>query len=146
MLDMMSYEPGPTRFEGCITLYNELRVYHTEFNDNYLKKIIHNEIYKHEESGLGSAAGWSYYMKQHLIDTITNEIKEFINVKKRIRLKIRCICKFFKLYRDTLEKRYAPGGVFETEAAKYWNPLIWKLNKRDTIKYISFINNTVNVV
>ena len=45
------------------------------------------------------------------------------------------------LYHHILEKRYAPGGVFETEAIKYWNPLLWELSPRDTVKYIAYINN-----
>ena len=44
------------------------------------------------------------------------------------------------LYHKTIEKRYAPEGMFEKEASKIWNPLIWNLSAKDTVKYISYVN------
>ena len=50
------------------------------------------------------------------------------------------------LYQNTLHKRYAPEGTFEVEASKYWNPILWNLNKQDTIKYRNTMNQHYNSI
>ena len=141
MMEMMSHEAGPTRLEACFILYRELYEYNSQINKNYLRDVIYKEVYKYDEEGLGSAAGWMVYMKDNLTNLLKNKIKQFINIKKRFQVTVRCIGKWMLLYHHILEKRYAPGGVFETEAIKYWNPLLWELSPRDTVKYIAYINN-----
>ena len=151
MLDQMSQLPGPTRKEACRELKYTLDISYNNSNPmsefmkycskNYINYIIENEIYAYQEGDLGSQTGWICYLKNLLLERICNEIKSFVNKKKRLFIVIKCIGKFMLLYRKSIEKRYAPGGDFEREAIKYWNPLLWNLSPNDTVKYISYINN-----
>ena len=151
MLDQMGQIPGPTRKEACNELFHTLKLSYTNTNpasqfikqvsDDYIKYIIYKEVYKYQEGELGSEAGWIFFLRNDLLKTITNKLKTHIKKYNRLLLIIRCIGRFMVLYRKTLEKRYAPEGNFEKEACKYWNPLIWNLSPKDTVKYISYVNN-----
>jgi hypothetical protein len=155
MLDQMSQNPGPTRKEACNELFHTLKLSYTNTNpasqfikrvsDDYIKYIIHKEVYKYEEGGLGSEAGWIVFLRNDLLKTITNKLKTHIKKYNRLLLIIRCIGRFMVIYRKTLEIRYAPEGIFETEATKYWNPLLWNLSPKETVKYVSYVNkNCIN--
>ncbi len=147
----MSQNPGPIRKEACNELFHTIKNCYNNTNpasqfikrvsDDYIKYIIHKEVYKYEEGGLGSEAGWIVFLRNDLLKTITNKLKTHIKKYNRLILLIRCIGRFMVLYRKIIEIRYAPEGVFETEATKYWNPLIWNLSPKETINYISCINN-----
>jgi hypothetical protein len=147
----MSQYPGPTREGACNELFNTIRKTNNNTNpisqhirfatDSFVKDIIKSEVYKYEEGGLGSQAGWMVFFKNDILDSITEQLNNYNNKKKRIKTIIRCIGSFMVLYRKTIEKRYAPDGMFEKEASKYWNPLIWNLSPTQTKKYISYVNN-----
>ena len=151
----MSQNPGPTRKEAYNELFHILKLSYNNTNpasqfikrvsDDYIKYIIHKEVYKYQEGELGSEAGWILILRNDLLKTITNKLKTHIKKYNRLLLIIRCIGRFMVLYRKTIEKRYAPEGIFETESIKYWNPLIWDLSPKDTVKYISYINNKTNI-
>ena len=139
----MSQYPGPTREGACNDLFDTIKKSYNirVASDDYIKYIIKKEVYKYEEGGLGSEAGWLFFFRNDLLSSITDELNSFTNRTKRLKTLIRCIGSFMLLYHRTIEKRYAPEGSFETEASKYWNPLIWNLTPKDTVKYISYINN-----
>lgn len=151
----MSQFPGPTREGACDELFDTIKKSYNNTNpvsqfikrvsDDYIKYVIHKEVYKYEEGGLGSEAGWVMFFKKDLLNTIVDQLNGLSNRKKRIKTLIRCIGSFMLLYHRTIEKRYAPEGIFETESIKYWNPLIWDLSPKDTVKYISYINNKTNI-
>ena len=151
MLDQMSQNPGPTRQQACNELFHTIKISYNNINpaskfikrisDNYIKYIIQKEVYKFQEGDLGSEAGWVVFMRNQLLKSITNKLKIYINKYNRIITIIRCIGKFMVLYLKILEIRYAPDGIFEKEATKYWNPLIWNLSPKETINYISYVNN-----
>ena len=150
MLDHMSQYPGPTREGACNDLFNTIKKTNNNTHpntqhirlatDSFVKDIIKNEVYKYEEGGLGSQAGWVVFFKNDLLDNITEQLNNYNNKKKRIKTIIRCIGSFMILYHKTIEKRYAPEGMFEKEASIHWNPLIWNLSAKDTVEYISYVN------
>ena len=147
----MSQFPGPTREDACNELFDTIKISYNNkgsgsqyiklISNDYIKYIIKKEVYKYEEGGLGSEAGWIMFFRKDLLYSICDELNSFTNRKRRLKTKIRCIGTFMLLYHRTIEKRYAPEGNFEKEACKYWNPLIWKLSPKDTVKYISYVNN-----
>jgi len=137
MLDMMSYNPGPTRESACKEIYGVFSN-NKNISNIYLKKIIHKIIYSYEEGGLGSEAGWLVGYKGDVIEKVQIQLDDwskirmnYINIRSYIRTIIRCIGAFSLSYRTVIEKRYAPGGVFETTASLYWNPILSEL-KPDT--------------
>ena len=150
MLDQISQEPGPTRDEACQDLYITFKLItnnnHPEsskyknLSDDFIMYIIKHEVYKNKEGKLGSQAGWVCFYRNNLLDTIYIKINKYNATKRRFQILVRCIGSFMLLYQKVLDKRYVPEGAFEVEASKYWNPLLWNLNKEDTIKY----RNTMN--
>ena len=142
MMDQMSQEPGPTRDEACQDLYISIKLStNNTRSDDFIMYIVKKEVYKHQEGELGSQAGWTFFYKKHLLETIDIKIKKYTATKRRIQILVRCMGSFMLLYQKVLEKRYAPEGTFEVESSKYWNPLLWNLNKQDTIKYRTTMNN-----
>ena len=146
----MSQEPGPTRDEVCQDLYITVKLItnnnHPEsskyknLSDDFIMYIIKHEVYKHKEGEFGSQAGWVCFYRNNLLETIYIKINKYSATKRRFQILVRCIGSFMLLYQKVLDKRYVPEGSFEVEASKYWNPLIWNLNKEDTIKYINTMN------
>ena len=151
MLDHLSEEPGPTRLEACNELFEELVLpshpeleLYKNISDNYIKQVIKQVVYSHNEGDLGSHAGWLYYYRTQLMEIIDVKIKKYTATKRRVQILVRCIGSVMILYQKTLHKRYAPEGDFEVECSKYWNPLIWNLNKQDTIRYRGAMNQKYN--
>lgn len=141
MLDQLSQEPGPSRDEACQDLYISIKIStNNTLSDDFIMYIVKKEVYKHQEGELGSQAGWTFFYRKHLLEAIVIKINEYCAKKRRIQILVRCIGSFMLLYQKILEKRYAPEGSFEVESSKYWNPLLWNLNKQDTIKYRTTMN------
>lgn len=155
MMDQMSQEPGPTRNEACQDLYISIKIStnnthpdsrkYKSLSDDFIMYIVKKEVYKHQEGELGSQAGWVCFYRNHLLETIYIKIKKYTATKRRIQILVRCMGSFMLLYQKVLEKRYAPEGAFEVESSKYWNPLLWNLNKQNTIKYRNAMNQHYNL-
>ena len=155
MMDQLSQEPGPTRDEACQDLYISIKIStnnthpdslkYKSLSDDFIMYIIKQQVYKHEEGELGSQAGWLFFYKNHLLKTISIKINKYSATKTRFKILVRCIGSLMILYQNILHKRYAPEGSFEIEASKYWNPLLWNLNKQDTIKYRNAMNQHYNL-
>ena len=147
----MSEFPGPTRENACIELFDTIKKCYNNTgpgaqyirlrSNDYINYIIKKEVYKYEEGDLGSETGWILFFRKDLLNSIVDQLNSFTNRKQRIKILIRCIGSFMLLYHRIIEKRYAPEGVFEKEACKYWNPLFWNLSPKDTVKYISYVNS-----
>ena len=137
MLDMMSYNPGPTREGATTEVYSELRYDYPSIYPPYLKSVVKKVVYSYEEGGLGSEAGWLVGYKKDVLDKVHGILKNFAKRKRHIIVLIRCIGVLCVMYKKIVEKRYAPGGIFEQEAALEWNPLLLNLNPNDTLHYIA---------
>jgi len=132
MIDQMSYEPLPSR-QSCA---NEV------VNNLYYKKYLHTAPYnihlmEHdklmnkalafiiEENPQYSLAAW------HMggCDDFENKMIQWLSKRIVARRKIKGIIKTLRLlymiYRSLVEKMYAIGGIFETEADVKWNPLLY---------------------
>ena len=137
MLDSMSYNPGPTRKAACTEVYNSLRVWTgpprlrdllKQRSNIYIKDVIRKVVFSYEEGGLGSQAGWLYCAKSEVENKVINIIRTYTKRRNHIITIIKCIGAFSLLYKKVIEKRYAPGGVFETECALQWNPVLMDPN------------------
>ena len=70
MLDMMSYNPGPTREGATTEVYSELRYDYPSIYPPYLKSVVKKVVYSYEEGGLGSEAGWLVGYKKDVLDKV----------------------------------------------------------------------------
>ena len=55
---------------------------------------------------------------------VVNEYMSKDRVRRKMRGILRSLALLHRIYSDLIEKRYAPDGVFETEIALKWNPLL----------------------
>ena len=137
MLDNMSMAPGPSRAEVTTILFQEVcasmfmeRARNSTLADATipanevvnLQKVI--EKFVREKESMGSEAAWAFGMK----DVLLKELKVILHRRwENILVSLRAIGAFtarsVKRY-AFVEWRYRPGGVFETEAAARWNPLL----------------------
>tara|TARA_B110000008_G_C16577358_1_gene406888 strand:- start:19 stop:561 length:543 start_codon:yes stop_codon:yes gene_type:complete len=72
---------------------------------------------------------WSYTAwcmggkKEYAAETVKLYAKKH-NAKRKIRAVLKTLTYTYLWYKATIERRYMPGGEFETEAAKRWNPIL----------------------
>tara|TARA_A100001015_G_scaffold78356_1_gene86939 strand:+ start:101 stop:553 length:453 start_codon:yes stop_codon:yes gene_type:complete len=144
MLDQLSNEPSPQGHEAAISITNTIK----RLNNRKIRKILNmynqsiqskvksttepfftealNLVIK--EPPQFSLAAW--YMggeNDYCIRVIDICYNKYVIRKLRLR-KIRGILRSLalikRIYDDTLERYYMPGGIFETNAALIWNPII----------------------
>lgn len=127
MMDYMSYFSVPGIDECKRDVINYIKNNNDKINFSKInEELIRKECDKYFENNTPhcSLAGWySFGIK----DCAKEVEKMFINKKTRLR-KLRSILKtcvyMFLWYKETIEKRYIPGGVFEREMSLIWNPII----------------------
>ena len=144
MLDQLSNEPSPQGHEAATSITNTIK----RLNNRKIRKILNmynqsiqskvksttepfftealNLVIK--EPPQFSLAAW--YMggeNDYCIRVIDICYNKYVIRKLRLR-KIRGILRSLalikRIYDDTLERYYMPGGIFETNAALIWNPII----------------------
>ena len=144
MLDQLSNEPSPQGHEAAISITNTIK----RLNNRKIRKILNmynqsiqskvksttepfftealNLVIK--EPPQFSLAAW--YMggeNDYCIRVIDICYNKYVIRKLRLR-KIRGIIRSLalikRIYDDTIERYYMPGGIFETNAALIWNPII----------------------
>lgn len=106
---------------------------HIHFSDSQYKNeygISRNKVKDHVRNMLQrdnpqySYASWIIGGCNHYV----KEIRDFLERRKQARHKIKCYVKtcafMYLIYIHVLEKRYKPGGLFETEMSLKWNPLL----------------------
>ena len=144
MLDQLSNEPSPQGNEAANSITNTIKRRNNEktrtilnmYNQSIKSKVKSttepfftealNLIIK--EPPQFSLAAWymggEYDYCVRVIDICYNK---YVIRKLRIRkIKgiLRSLALIRRIYDDTLERYYMPGGVFETNAALIWNPII----------------------
>ena len=155
MLDQLSNYPSPQGHEAASLIsshinsisnirstnrnkkFNEIlktsNVSNTTFFNEALKLVI-------EEPPQFSLAAWHMGGEEDYCNRVLNICYEKYVIKKqrirKLRGIIRTIALIKRLYDDTLERYYQPGGGFETNAALIWNPIMKIDNKKGFVKKI----------
>lgn len=144
MLDQLSNEPSPLGNEAATSITNTIK----RINNRKTRKILNmynqsiqskvkstTEPFFTEALNLVikdppqfSLAAW--YMggeNDYCVRVIDICYNKYVIRKLRLR-KIRGIIRSLalikRIYDDTIERYYMPGGIFETNAALIWNPII----------------------
>ena len=118
-MEQLSYYPAPSCQEAIIDIMNILK---NDFNSDELKKVKDFALnyYNNNTPQWSLAAYYSGGMKMY-----SEEIKINYKRRKKIKRRLNGIIKMLvcinKLFRDVLEERYKPGGIFEQETTKKWN-------------------------
>lgn len=131
MLDQMSNEPLPSR-QSCA---NEV------VNNLYYKKFLHTAPYniyiieRHklmnkalaliiEENPQYSLAAWHMGGCTDFEDKMIQWLSKRIGARRKIKGIIKTLGLLYMIYKDSIEKMYAIGGTFVSEAAMRWNPIL----------------------
>lgn len=144
MLDQLSNEPSPLGSEAATSITNTIK----RINNRKTRKIlnIYNQSIQSKVKSTTepfftealnlvikdppqfSLAAW--YMggeNDYCVRVIDICYNKYVIRKLRLR-KIRGIIRSLalikRIYDDTIERYYMPGGIFETNAALIWNPII----------------------
>ena len=142
----MSNEPLPSR-QSCANevvnnLYHKQYLHTAPFNIHLMEqnKLMNKALgFIIEENPQYSLAAW------HMggCDDFENKMIRWLSKRTAARKKIKGIIKtlglLYMIYKNIIEKMYAIGGTFETEAAMKWNPLLY--NEYDLPKPPLFEDN-----
>ena len=117
MLDAMSYYPGPSRDEGILEIYSDIKIRLNIESSNMLESIITKQIDNQIKvfGSLGSQAGWAFCAKKEiLMHSIQTYTQKKIQLKNKFKLYVTIIGKLMVQLRKSIENVYKPGGVYET--------------------------------
>ncbi len=127
MLDYISTYPSPTGHNAADEIVNIIINYRTPVInissiENY-KKILHDISYKIvcKNPPLYSYAAWCTGGKEEYVNMVIDKIK---SSKNKIKAIIKTLGFLYRIYRNSQERLYAPGGSFETEHSLIWNPIL----------------------
>ena len=140
MLDQLSYYPSPQGNEAASDI--EYDIDRRKNYNNKIKEII--KAYKSQKKELPffteamdllvqeppefSLSAWHMGGMRNYADRVVEISYEKYIIKKqrmkKLRGLIRTIALVKRIYDDTLQRYYMPGGVFETNAAYLWNPVM----------------------
>ena len=145
MLDQLSYQPSPSgaaaanevvtqliqrggRLSGLSSAsyqnymkFNEALQSYTFSRDTLYSIAL--DILSKKPPPYSLAAWYMGGCDEYCIEVV-NEYMSKDRVKRKMRGILRSLALLHRIYSDLIEKRYAPNGVFETELAMKWNPLL----------------------
>jgi hypothetical protein len=132
MMEQYSYEPAPGPREASLDISNYLRSNYglipkyseriREANDKDITDVAFTYYSRHIPEW-SMAAWYSGGLKEYAEATIMAFVRKQKSIRK-IRGIIKTCALMYLWYKDTIERRYMPGGVFEKEAATIWNPIL----------------------
>ncbi len=131
MWEQLSYEPFPGIFAGTQDVMTQIRHHYP----NEEKLILECGITRVKLNDMVCAiitkddpqcsnAGWLCYGINHYASSVLDLLIKRKKARKKIRAFIKTIAWLYLIFRDGLEKRYKPGGIFETEMSLIWNPIL----------------------
>ena len=131
MWEQLSYEPFPGIFAGTQDVMTQIRHHYADeeklirecgITRVKLNEMVCASIMKDDPQC--SNAGRLF----HGINHYASSVLDFLIKRKKARKKIKAFIKttawLYLIFRDGLEKRYKPGGIFETEMSLIWNPIL----------------------
>ena len=145
MLDQLSYQPSPSGAAAANEVVTQLiqrggrlsGLSSTSYQ-NYMKfnKAIQSQTFSQDTlSSIAlniltkkpppySLAAWYMGGCDEYCIEVVNEYMSKDRARRKLRGILRSLALLHRIYSDLIEKRYAPDGVFETEIALKWNPLL----------------------
>ena len=139
MLDQMSDYPAPKGMAAAKEVVQSIRYWsnsewrnsnHAHLKTEFLKKENMEIVLSTalavltKNPPLYSLAAWSVGGSDNYCNDVIEAFANKIIVKRRLRGILRTCALLSRIYSDVVEERYVPGGVFETEGALLWNPLL----------------------
>lgn len=127
MLDYLSTYPSPKGDRAANEIVNIIINYRTNAinisSTEKYKKILYDTSYKIvcKTPPLYSYAAWCTGGKEEFVELVINKIK---SSKKKIKAIIKTLGFLYRIYRNSQERLYAPGGSFETKQSLIWNPIL----------------------
>lgn len=130
MLDQLSHEPSPTGHEAVDEIVSDIicsrkNMYLISFTEKDKKKL-YDISYKiiSKNPPIYSYTCWIMGGKEEYVDMTINAFINIEKSKKYIRSIIKTLGFLYRIYRNTQERMYAPGGKFEIESSLIWNPIL----------------------
>ena len=132
MMEQYSYYPAPGPGEASLDISNYLRANYglipkyseciRKANDKEITDIAFNYYSQHTPEW-SMAAWYSGGLKEYAQATIMAFVRKQNSIRK-IRSILKTCALMYLWYKDTIERRYMPGGDLEKEAALIWNPIL----------------------
>tara|TARA_Y100000816_G_C26097230_1_gene580863 strand:+ start:616 stop:1044 length:429 start_codon:yes stop_codon:yes gene_type:complete len=128
MLDHLSYFPSPKGKEAAGEIFNriiswpESTIVKTQHDKNILKKHIISII--HSNPPKCSYSGWIMGELDDYVNHCTTSYKKKVLLRRKIKGIIKSLVFLHLIYKETIERFYAPTGIFETKMSNYWNPIL----------------------
>ena len=99
--------PGPSK-EKALNEVVKLFPYHKYVSEVYTSNILDESLTKY--SSLGSLRGWIVLFKPEVLVKVNKMIKD--RLYQRICMKLRILGTMLVLYRETIDRHYAPGSSY----------------------------------
>ena len=125
MMEQLSYLPFGNPNSGAedvllhlnISDYQYRNVYRTDRNK--VKAYVVNLMYK-DDSLSCSYAAWLVYGCEKYIGIVNKYLQRRKKAIKKIKSIIKTLGILFRIYRNSIDNIYKPGGIFEKEASIRW--------------------------
>tara|TARA_B100001057_G_C22348956_1_gene756277 strand:+ start:155 stop:583 length:429 start_codon:yes stop_codon:yes gene_type:complete len=127
MLDHYSNFPSPKGQEAAIEIID--RIYKSSskisIKTKYDKKMLEKHVLSFVISNPPqcSFTGWIMGELNEYVNNCISTYKKIL-VRRKLKGIIKSIVYINLIYKESIEKYYAPNGLFETEMSNYWNPLL----------------------
>ena len=127
MLDHLSEYPSPKGMDAVHDILNSLqypieRIKSYKKDENIFKKIALDIVTKTPPRC--SYAGWVMGELHDYMDKTIHIYKKKILLLRKFKGIIKSIVFINLLYKESLERYYAPNGKFETYSSILWNPIL----------------------
>ena len=117
MMDYMSDFPPPTKSYAVDEVFNAIKCTSKRINAKisnkflyYLVEKSYNEFYERDNIGRGSLAGWHAFESKRIIQYAFDNIDDYLRKKRALKGALKAYGILNLIYKDTLERHYAPGG------------------------------------
>ena len=130
MLDHLSYFPSPKGKEAADEIFNKIMTFptesliKTEHDKNIIKKYILSFVNSNPPKC--SYAGWITGELDDYVNTCISNYEKKILIRRKFKGIIKSIVYINLIYKEFIEKYYAPNGLFEKNMSNYWNPMLKK--------------------
>ena len=130
MLDHLSYYPSPKGQEAADEIFNKIigfpteTVIKTEHDKNVIKKHILSFVISNPPKC--SYSGWIMGELDDYVNICISNYEKKILVRRKLKGIIKSIVYINLIYKEFIERYYAPNGLFETNMSNYWNPILEK--------------------
>ena len=128
MLDHYSNFPSPKGKEAADEIFYKIMSFpiksfiKTEHDENLLKKQILHFVRANPPTT--SYTGWIVGELDQYANICISNYKKKILVRRKLKGIIKSIVYINLHYKESIERYYAPNGIFENKMSNYWNPML----------------------